>query len=57
MKLILGEPGPGLIVKPGEYPDDSLSNTTDTVSLKSPKCLVTNLTFKTSQSVVSDKAL
>ena len=33
MKLILGEPGPGLIVQPGEYPDDSLSNNTDSVSL------------------------
>ena len=32
MKLIMGEPGPGLIVKPGEYPDNSLSNTTDSVS-------------------------
>ena len=38
MKLILGEPGPGLIVEPGEYPDDSLSNTTDRVSFKMPSC-------------------
>ena len=47
MKLILGEPGPGLIVKPGEYPDDSLSNTTDSVSFMIPsyKSDPSDLTF------------
>ena len=32
MKLIMGEPGPGLIVEPGEYPNDSLSGNADNVS-------------------------
>ena len=32
MKLIVGEPGPGFIVKPGEHLDDAFSSNLDDVS-------------------------
>lgn len=33
MKLIMGEPGPGFIVEPGGYPNDSLSGNADNIKL------------------------
>ena len=53
----MGEPGPGFIVEPGGYPNDSLSGNSDNVSFK---WRVTNLTPRkliSKQSGIADQAL